>query len=199
MAARGQKERVVDPSKVTNSFEWAEAYKQGYKNVVLQDNGDLAILSSTKKQGIVKTIPHRMGYDSTVILASEENEELRALANETQQSISRKIKEKTAQKTREYLETEKKLLETIDVWQSESDSSVRRNLAYQIGRLSASLQRRDEAVQQAKYPNRYTISELVPKISLNYASKAEGEAFIHRIMNVATTPNDRNFTVADRV
>ena len=85
------------------------------------------------------------------------------------------------------------------MWQIESDSSVRRNVAFQIGRLSASLQRRDEAVQEAKYPNRYALSEYVPKISLNYASKAEGDTFVHRIRNVATAPKDRNFTVKGMV
>ena len=201
MAARGQKKKTVDPKTVKDSFEWADAYKQGYKNVVLQDNGDLTIMKTTKELDVAKTIPHLLGHDSTVVLAQEgeeDNEELRALAEKTQQTLYEKIEEKSVARTKQYLITERALLESIEKWQLEKEVSVRRNLAFQIGRLTSLMQQRDEQVQQAKYSNRHWREEEVPKVLINYASKANGNTVISRLVNQATSVEDRTFTVKDK-
>jgi hypothetical protein len=87
---------------------------------------------------------------------------------------------------------------TSPVWQNETEASVRRNLAFQIGRLTALIQKRDEQVQQAKYSNRYLRTEDVPKIFLNYASKAPGNTVVTRLVNQATSVEDRAITVTGK-
>jgi hypothetical protein len=198
MATR-RRERTIDPELITNSMQWADAYKNEYRNIKQGKNGDLLVLDSATQSVLVKTIPHLYEYDSTVVLSTEQNSELRAIASLKRTALKQEIDGKAKEKQKIFVEKETSLLEAIENWHREKDPALRRNLAYQIGLYGKDIQDAENALQTARYPQRHIRTEEVPKILLNYASKANGNTIINGIVFETTTPSSRSFTVEGKV
>ena len=198
MATR-RRERTIDPELITNSMQWADAYKNEYKNIKQGKNGDLMVFDAATQSVLVKTIPHLYEYDSTVILANEQNNELRAIASAKRTALKQEIDMKADRVRTRFVEKETLLLETIEAWNTEQDPAIRRNLAYQIGLYGKEIQDAENALQLALYPQRRIRTEEVPKVLLNYASKANGNTIVHDIVFETTTPSSRSFTVEGTV
>ena len=198
MATR-RRERTIDPELITNSMQWADAYKNEYKNIKQGKNGDLLVLDAATQSVLVKTIPHLYEYDSTVVLSTEQNSELRAIASLKRTALKQEIDGKANEKQTIFVEKETLLLEAIENWHIEKDPALRRNLAYQIGLYGKDIQDAENALQIARYPQRHIRTEEVPKILLNYASKANGNTLVNGIVFETTTPASRSFTVEGKV
>lgn len=204
MASQAKKRnaKVIDPKKITDSFLWADAYKSGYRNIQFGDNGELLVLN-TDLTGTEKTIPHKLGYDSTIVLSS--TKELRAPVSSVyvkaiakQDELDKQISVNTKEALESFLETEHTLLETASQWESELDTSKRRNLAFQMGEHTKALQLADENLRKAMYPRRYNIDYEIERKMVNPESRDERKMLINAVVLQRTDPSMREFTVTDK-
>ena len=197
--AKGRKERVIDPKKIKDSYQWLDAYTNNYKNVIMGPAGEL-LVQNTDRSVIEKTISHDLGNDSAVVLASSE---LRtpvytaALAN--QEAIQKGIADNTKTALDAFLKAERNLLDAVNEWKRESDKAIRRNLSFKIGELTIELKALDETLSRAMYPYRYVKSVEIEKKMINYASRDDRNIVIDTIVLKRTNPDMRNFTVKDMV
>jgi hypothetical protein len=193
-----RKEKVIDPKKITDSFLWADAFKSGYKNVGFGVNGEL-LVKSTDLTKVENTIPHRIAYDSTVVLSGKE---LRASvlsgATANQEAIRTNIADEAKAVLALFLEEERQLLDATTEWENEEDPSKRRNIAYRIGQHTKNLQIADENLNKALYPHRYTLDEIIEKKMLDYASRDERGIYVTTTVLQTTVPTSREFTVEDK-
>ena len=193
-AKKGRKERVINPEKVTTMVEWADAYKNQYKNIVHANNGDLQVMDTEDLTALVKTIPHTLGEDATVVLASSKNVELRALAETKQSMLRETIESNTEQERTNFLEIEGDLLRMTNEWTHATDTAEKRNLAFRIGECTKQLQDAEFAVRSAMYPFRYVQTQDISRMLLQYAKKDDRIITVHTLALPYTDAQSRAIT-----
>lgn len=192
--AKAKKVRYIEADKIQTSIQWTDAYKNKYKNVVLSEEGEMTLLNPSLKE-VVKTIPHSPGYDSTVVLATQYNTELRAGALHTQEGIHASLEQETLFARNRFIATEKELLSTIEDWKHAEDPSTKRTLSLNIGILTNRLQARETDVRSSMYPHRYLRNRWIPKLLIDYPSRNPKETKVGVVTLQTTLPADRAFTV----
>jgi hypothetical protein len=192
--AKAKKVRYIEADKIQTSLQWTDAYKSKYKNVVLSPEGEMTILDPSLKE-VVKTIPHSPGYDSTVVLATQYNTELRAGALATQEGIQASLRQESLAASNRFVATEKELLSTIEDWKQTEDPAIRRTLSLNIGILTNRLQARETDVRSSMYPHRYLRQRWIPKLMIDYPSRNPKETLVGLVTLQTTLPADRAFTV----
>ena len=192
--------KTIDPASVQTMDQWVDAYTAGYVNIVLGNNGEMEVFQGAgAEKRFVKIIPHAKGLDCTVVLAKELRAPIYEEALTRQSKIDKSIRIDTVSAQAKYLETERSLLNLVEEWKQERDVAIRRGLSVRIGECTKQLQDAELALNKAKYPFRYPIGEVAPKLLIDYATHDERQMVMFRTVLEKTWPSRRTFTVADTV
>lgn len=190
---------MIDPAKITNAFEWVDAYKNLYKNIIHGANGDLQVMDTEDMTVLAKTIPHTMGEDATVVLASSKNVELRAHAQAKQNSIRDTIQFNVDEARATFIQIENDLLLTVDDWTHTTDVAEKRNHAFRVGQLTKQLQDAESVLRSAMYPFRHTMTQVIPRRLINYEKKDDRVITVHSLSLANSDAPTRTITATDRV
>jgi len=184
--------KIKPPTDIKTVDDWVAAYRGRYTNVVME-NGELAVLDKAGER--VKTIPMAQGADYLTLFASEDlDSQTRAAAH--QEELEHTIKERQASAQAAFLDAQAELLRATDVWNGAVDPAARREAAVEVGRQSIQIEEAERALMEATYPHRSVCQEVMPKITLDYASRDERTMMLSRLK---TFRRGKGYKLADRI
>jgi hypothetical protein len=154
---------TVAPEKIIDVESWLAAYKLKRSNIKMGEDGSLLVLDPTLMKDPVqayakpaKVIPHVLGSDIIVTLATAKDDGLRAAAEAKRKTLDEVItgNVKTATETYNHLESE--LLEAVDSWRVADSVPTRTLAAQRVGKLSQDISAADTTLRSVQYPYRKT-------------------------------------------
>ena len=192
--------KTIDPSKIGDVESWLKAYSKKYINVVLGEDGSYLVLDPAQDPTTstpVKNIPHLMGDDYAVVLATGTSNELRAAAEAKYTMLRAGIKERVAVATTVYLEAESHLLEAVANWESAPDVATRTTTAQTVGKATTALAEAEKVMREAQYPRRYVVTDTM--ITRQMLLPASGDdSFLDPIVRIVNEIADAKDRVVSR-
>jgi hypothetical protein len=168
--------RAVDPAKVNNVADIANAYKRKIPNVSLNLNtGKFDIKNA--KGAVAKSISVRTGYDAAYVINSLNNPALVKSSGDLLQERRDDIIENAGHAETAFADTQDELLRVIEAWKGLDPGASRTALTKQIGRLQRQLASEERDLRNKQYLYRENL-EVEPARRRLYAPASNDERVI---------------------
>ena len=190
---KAKKGKTIDPKKVNSVETWANYFKKGYQNIVIDEDGSFVVLDpeltktdfAAALKGTKKAIPHLMGEDYITVLADPKApSELRAAAEIRRKAIHEVLDARIEAAKAEYEVAESNLIEANTRWRNAPDRPTRTDLAQSVAEANAAVALAEQRLRLAQAPHRYIVGYGDLKRSMLIAGSGDDRPILNTIYRI---------------